>query len=297
MVLHLLGVASIALGAACCYTASDIIEQRKASEAPPETSLKIALLWHLAKEPLWWIGIAADLGGFVLQTIALGLGSLVFVQPLLMLSLPITLVVGHRVGSHTLTRRDVEWAFIFVIALSAFLVIGDPSGGIDQRPFGDWLVPLAIVAVLTICVLAGSHRLPPARRALTLGLAAGMLFGVSATLMKSFAHLVARDGLGMLRHWEPYVMGGTLALGFLVIQSAFQIGNLKSALPALDLAEPVTASIFGFAFLHEELASTNIAWTFVLAVSVLVMVLSTVRLARAAARSDKLDHQGQRVVG
>ncbi len=49
---HLLGVALVSLAAACCCAASSVTGQRKASQAPPETEMKLGLLWHLARQPV-----------------------------------------------------------------------------------------------------------------------------------------------------------------------------------------------------------------------------------------------------
>ena len=64
--------AALGLTAAFLYAVSNVLEQRKAAEAPPEASMRIALFWHLARQPLWWLGIAVDVGGLVFQIAALG---------------------------------------------------------------------------------------------------------------------------------------------------------------------------------------------------------------------------------
>lgn len=288
MTWHTLVVVVVSLGAALCYSIADVVEQRKASEAPPDTSLRIALLWHLAKQPIWWAAIAVDVTGFVLQTVALGVGEIIFVQPLLMMSLPLTLVIGHRVGSHRLSRGDLAWAFVFVTALSVFLLVGDPSGGVSQRPLSAWVIPFATVGAVVALIAVAAPRMEAVRRSVALGLAAGLLFGVTTTLTKTFADLVASEGWGMLRHWEPYVMAAVVPLSFLMLQSAFQAGDLRSALPTLDLAEPLMAGILGMALFGEQLAATGVFADIVITVCIVVMGWSTIRLARSSAASHEL---------
>lgn len=285
---HILIVVVVSLGAALCYSIADVVEQRKASQAPPDTSLRIALLWHLAKQPIWWAAITVDITGFVLQTVALGVGEIIFVQPLLMMSLPLTLVIGHRVGSHRLSSGDLAWAFVFVTALSVFLLVGNPSGGVSQRPLSAWVVPFATVGAIVAVITVAAPRLEAVRRSVALGLAAGLLFGVTTTLTKTFAHLVASEGWGMLRHWEPYVMAAVVPLSFLMLQSAFQAGDLRSALPTLDLAEPLMAGILGMALFGEQLAGTGVFVDIVIAVCIVVMGWSTIRLARSSAASHEM---------
>jgi hypothetical protein len=283
MVGHLLGVALIALGAAFCYACSNVIEQRQASAAPPETSLRIALLWHLARQPIWWLGIAVDLSGFALQVLALGVGTLVFVQPLLVTSLLFSLVLGALAGSHRLSRKDIGWALVFMAALSIFLIVAAPSGGVDERSLRAWALPFALVAGLVAISLLISQRVTGAYRAAALAAAAGMTFGVSSTLMKTFAHQVANDGLGLLAHWQPYALGLVVASGFLIMQSAFQAGDLRASLPTLEVAEPIVAGILGVTLMNERLHATDGRGKAVIAISVVSMVVSAVLLARSAA--------------
>jgi hypothetical protein len=287
MVGHQFLVAAIALAAALCYAASNVIEQRKAAAAPPETSLRIALLWYLARQPIWWLGIGVDISGFGLQVLALGLGALVFVQPLLVASLLFSLVLGALVGTIRLTWADVGWAAVFMASLSIFLVVAAPSGGVDQRSLQAWVAPLAVIGILVLGALALSHHLGSGYRAAAMAAAAGMTFGVSSTLMKSFAHLLGDDGVvdALTHHWEPYALGAVVAVGFLILQSAFQAGDLRAALPLLEVSEPVVASVLGLALMHERLHAIDGATKAVVAVAVVLMVLSAAMLARATSQN------------
>ncbi len=287
MVGHQFLVAAIALAAALCYAASNVIEQRKAAAAPPETSLRIALLWFLARQPIWWLGIGVDVGGFGLQVLALGLGTLVFVQPLLAASLLFSLVLGALVGTLRLTRTDLGWAVVFMASLSIFLVVAAPSGGVDQRDLKAWVAPLAVMGILVLSALALSHRLGRGYRAAAMAAAAGMTFGVSSTLMKSFAHLLSADGVAdtLTHHWEPYALGVVIATGFLILQSAFQAGDLRAALPLLEVSEPVVASILGLTLMHERLHAIDGPTKAVVALAVVLMVVSAAMLARATAQT------------
>jgi hypothetical protein len=303
MVEHRILVAAIALGAAFCYAASNVIEQRKAAAAPPDTSLRIALLWYLARQPIWWAGIGVDVGGFGLQVLALGLGTLVFVQPLLVASLLFSLILGAAVGTLRLRRTDLGWAVVFMASLSIFLVVAAPGGGVDERDFGAWIVPLAIVAGLVLGALAVSRRLSGGYRAAAMAAAAGMTFGVSSTFMKSFAHLLGSVGVvdTLAHHWEPYALGLVIAAGFLILQSAFQAGDLRAALPFLEVSEPVVASVLGLTLMHERLHAIDGSSKAVVAVAVALMVVSAALLAHSAAagrsatepRVDLTDHPDQ----
>jgi hypothetical protein len=286
VILHHVVVSLAALGAATCFAVSSVIEQRKAAQAPPRPSLGVALLWHLAHQPVWWLAIAVDFAGFGLQLLALGLGELVFVQPLLVTSLLLSLVIGALAGSHRLSRRDIGWALVFMVSLSLFLIAGHPSDGVALRPIGAWVPVFVTTGVLvTGCVLVSRQA---TRAAVALAAAAGMLFGVSSTLMKGFAHQVANDRFGLLGHWQVYAMAAALAIGFLMMQTAFHVGDLRSSLPAVELGEPVVASALGVVLLHEQLRVDGLADGVLLAAATIAMVASVIRLAQstAAARAE-----------
>jgi hypothetical protein len=175
---------------------------------------------------------------------------------------------------------------LFVASLAIFLAASDPSGGVASRPLAAWLAPLIVVGAPVLGCIVASHGAHPARRALMLGAAAGMTFGVSSSLIKTFSGLVANEGLGRFGHWAPYVLAGVVSVGFLIMQSAFQAGDLRSALPAIELGEPVVAVLLGLALFHERLQLPNVFVTVVVLGSVVTMVLATVHLARSAASDD-----------
>jgi hypothetical protein len=274
-----------ALGAAFLYATSNVLEQKKASQAPPETSMRIALLWHLARQPSWWIGIVSDVGGFALQAIALVFGSLIFVQPLLVMSLLFSLTLGAAAGLHELTRRDVIYASMLIAALGVFLGVAVPSGGESIRPARAWVTPgLVMVGLIGACILLSRRTTKGPLKAALFGAAAGSTFGVSSTLLKSFSHLLDQVGIvGTLEHWEPYALGVVVAFGFLAVQSGFQAGDLRASLPALEIAEPVVASVLGVTLMHEKLHAHALGAKLAIGIAIIVMAWSGIQLAESAA--------------
>jgi drug/metabolite transporter (DMT)-like permease len=74
-------VVVFALLSAFLYAVASVVQQRAASEAPVEKALKLGLLVHLVRRPLWLAGFLADISAFVFQWLALDRGSLAVVQP------------------------------------------------------------------------------------------------------------------------------------------------------------------------------------------------------------------------
>ncbi len=84
------------------------VMQRKASlEQPPDRPFGVRLLLDLIRQPTWLIGFSGLVGSFVLQAVALGLGQLSAIEPIITLEVPLTLLVASRVFGAPLGR--VEW--------------------------------------------------------------------------------------------------------------------------------------------------------------------------------------------
>src|SRR5207245_8987251 len=115
-------VVVIALGAAFCYAAATALQQRSARQATP-AGLHPRLLVDLARRPVWQLGIAANVAAYGLQFVALGRGSLVLVQPLLVSALLFALPIGALLSRAPVHRRERLGALVIVIGLSAFLVL------------------------------------------------------------------------------------------------------------------------------------------------------------------------------
>jgi hypothetical protein len=287
-----LGAAALALVAAFCYAASNVLEQRKAVEAPPETSMRIALFWHLAKQPLWWLGIFVDVGGFVAQISALRLADVVFVQPILVMSLPFSLTLGGLAGSHRLSRRDLALAFTLVACLAVFLGVADPGGGRVEVPPAQWVVPAFVIAGLVGSCLLMARGSTGAIRAALLGAAAGTIHGTTAVLMRIVSYHISGDGLiHVLQFWETWALIILVPTGFLMVQSSFQAGDLRAGLPALEVAEPFVASILGVMLLHEMLHVHGLGSKVLICFTVIGMGWTAIELARSSAMDREAEEE------
>ena len=70
------------------------------------------LFLRLLRDRQWWMGTLVSMGGFVLQASALGLGSVLLVQSLLVTALLFALPINAHVTGQRVTRTQWMWAFI-----------------------------------------------------------------------------------------------------------------------------------------------------------------------------------------
>lgn len=279
--------AALALLAAVLFAVASAVQQRSAADVPDAEAHGARLLLTLARRPRWWAGTLSDTGGFVAQAAALGLGSLLLVQPLLVTTLLVALPLGARWAGRRLRRSDWVWAALLVLALAAFALVGEPTAGVDRAGWRPWLPAWIVLGLLVGGCLAGAAVRRGTARAVLLAVAAGVAYGVGAALTKGVVSQVDDGLLALLTSWETWLLAVAMAGGTLLQQSAYQAGSLEASLPAVTVGEPVIAVALGIGVLQERLRADGAEWALI-GVLVVVMAAATVALARAAARDPAL---------
>ena len=242
---------------------------------------------RLARRPVWLAGLAADGLGYGLQALALGVGELLVVQPVITSGILFALPVSAWWSGRRLGRAEFAWACILAIGLTVFLLLAGTDGGRDfastERVAGvrrDRDTGARSPASSSLLGRSGT------RRAVLFAFTTGAVFGLTAALTKSTVVLLDHHGFGALEHWEPYALVVLGASGFVVNQRAFQAGSLTASLPTLTVVEPVVAAIVGVTMLHETVPTDGVVEWLAVALSVVAMVVATVVLSRSAARYD-----------
>jgi drug/metabolite transporter (DMT)-like permease len=251
--LTLLAIVLAVLAAGANASAS--VLQRKAARTEPDSqSFSIGLLWDLAHRPVWIAGILTVLVGFLLQAAALGSGTIVLVQPLLVLELPFTLLIASRVLGGGVNAR--EWTAIICMAAGVALLLAGlaPHGG-NPNTVGLplWIGGLVVTVLAVAGFVAAGMRRPPTVRAALLGIATGIAFGFTAVLVKAITGAFAAGGLtGVFTSWQTYVLVVAGPGGFFLLQNALQAGRLVASQPGMTLMNPATAIVWGIAILGER---------------------------------------------
>src|SRR5271170_4767433 len=73
----------LALSAALANALTSIFQRMGVEDAPVESALRLRLMTHALKKKVWLLGFAFMVGSFILQAVALHLGDLSQVQPIL----------------------------------------------------------------------------------------------------------------------------------------------------------------------------------------------------------------------
>lgn len=244
-----------------------------------------SVLGRLLRSPVWWAGTFGDTAGFLVQAAALGVGSLLLVQPLLVTTLLFALPLSARWSGRPVRRAEWGWAGVLVLALAAFLVVGEPTEGVDRAPLATWLPTGGVLAAVVVgCLVVAALRPGPAR-ALSLGTVAGLLFGVTAALVMGVVDLLGDGLLAVLTAGQTWATVACVVAGTLVQQWSYAAGDLSASLPAVTVGEPVVAAVVGVAVLGETVRADGAEWL-VITAAALAMTVATVALARSSARPD-----------
>ncbi|MGW3315076.1 DMT family transporter [Streptomyces fungicidicus] len=239
--------ALFALGAALSNALATVLQRKAALTVPRSDKLRAGLMLDLLRRRVWLAGIAAVIAAALCQAVALATGPLTVVQPLLVLELPFTLVIGTLLLRGRLSRAG--WAAVCAVVAGLAVALGaaSPEGNRTHVPMDLWIPALAVcVAAIAGLVLTGIRRPEGRGRAACFGLATAVAYAVTAALMKASMHTLDDDGVvAFLTAWQTYgfALFGVSALFFL--ENAMQAGPLVASQPAITLGDASVSLALG----------------------------------------------------
>jgi hypothetical protein len=287
-----------AVAGAASFGLASAVQQRATKQVPTTGTLDPRLILELIHRPVWVLGMATVIVGLSLQLVALAFGPLVLVQPLL-----VTGVLFGAVFSALLAHRRVDRLVVLgslgcVAGLSAFLVLVRPTGTATQLATNGWaLLPLArALGVIGLGCLAVAARFSGAVHVAALATATGVLYGLTAGLMKVVTGQFRAGGfVEVFSHPVLYVVCAVGPLGFLLSQNTFQQGTLIApALAIITIVDPLVGVAIGVNWLGEQVDSSPAVLTGQ-AISAVVLIGSVVLLAfRGTQLRQEIDQATQR---
>lgn len=269
-----------ALAAAFFNSLAAYLQQGGTKQLETEESVSVRQVGRLLRQPRWLLGQSSDAFAFLLQAVALAFGALIFVEPLLVMSLPFAVLLQAWSARRRPDRRGLVGSALCVLGLSLFLLLAQPTPGEPSVTLGE-VLPLAIGVAVVLAVLLGAAAATHDNlRAVAFAGAAGVVFGVTAGLTKVvISHLRHGGVLEPLHHWPLYAAILTGLSGVLLTQNALKAGALAAPVAVITLGDPLTGIAVGLLWLGERV--NDGAW-FVAAEAgtLVVMAAGVVVLAR-----------------
>lgn len=248
----------LAVTAATLLALACTVEQDSAQRRPPREALKLRLLTRLARDPRWLFGMGLATVSLPIQAAALGLGSLVVVEPIIAAGIALAIPMQWVVSRRRPRRRDILLATVMAAALATFLIAAQVAGAKqDGEPF-EWLLAGGVAALAAVGLAAAATRRQGRVRAGLLGTAAGALFGVQSALLKATVSGLAHGILHAGADWHLYALILTGATALVLEQSAYQAGALAASVGGTKLMAAVTAVALGLLLFDERATSSGI---------------------------------------
>jgi hypothetical protein len=249
----------LSLMAAVCFGTASVLQHQGANRVRRRFPLNPGLLVAVARQRLWLLGIAAEVTAVALHMVAVNLGALSVVQPLLTVGLVVALPMQALLGL-PVRKRALLAAALTVGGLAAFLAVQPTVESRDPQSITEWLPGLVLVALAACAALVVGLTRQDRARALGLGAAAGSVFALSAALVKTWGEILGAGGLPALAtSWELWTALSAGLVGALLSQAAFQCGPLGGPLAAQMVVDPVIGVSLGAIVFGESFATGVLA--------------------------------------
>jgi drug/metabolite transporter (DMT)-like permease len=250
----------LAVAASLC-TATASVCQRMGAKSSEPAGFDIRLVFRLAGQPIWLLGVASMILGFVFQLTALHYGALALVQPILALELLFVFGYLAVAGRRRVKVKRSDWlaAAAMSAGIGMFLFLASPSGGRLHAPGPLWLLSGLVTFGVVLAALAVAFGLgnrpgaPRSRRAAVLGAATGISWGFVAAVIKELSSHLG-DGVGaVFSSWSLYVLVAVGAATMLLASHALAAGPLAASQPGFTILDPLSASLLGVFLFGEHI--------------------------------------------
>ena len=270
--MHLILPAVLAVASALLVATGTLVRQRSSTPSGGITKR-------------WWLGVAIAAAGFVLQAAALSLGTLLLVQPLIVLSVLFALPMEAHLDHRRLSFAEWKWGIVLTLCIAAFVLITMPTPAKHRLDAGVLAGTIVTVVVVLAGLVIAARLVSLHHRALLFGSASGLLTGVQSFLVKS---VMTQFGEGLARpftHPELYLIIVVATGSVITQQLAFAAHDLQTSFPAMTVMEPAVAMALGVLLLGER-ANVDPVEGVVVGIVLLIMGYAVVVLAKFAAERE-----------
>ncbi|MCL3839029.1 DMT family transporter [Aeromicrobium duanguangcaii] len=278
--------AALALSSALGFAFSTSFQHLAAGRVHLTVTHPLMVLLQLLRSPRWLVGSTIGLVAWFLHAVALNLGTLSLVQPIILLGVVLAVVVRSSLERRLPKVNELAGVAVTVLSLIAVVSVADTSHQGSDAPTVAMLSVAGVGVVIALLVTRLANQLP--RRgmaAFVLGMTAGMLFGITACLMKVVGTAVSDHGVpGFLLTWSPWVLLPCAFLAMSLNQRAYQLSRLSHSMPVLNVTSVLLSILLG-ALLFDESLPTTPGALLVQAIGLVGIAWGLYRIADAGSRT------------
>ncbi|MFF2010960.1 DMT family transporter [Streptomyces sp. NPDC058195] len=259
---------------------ASVLQRRAARTVPDSEAMRLSLIGHLLRRPLWLAGIGLVIVAAVCQAVALATGPIAVVQPIFVIELPATLLMAASVMRVRLPRRTWYGVAAVTLGLALGMASAAPGGGSASVPALAWIPALVLTGLFEAALIAAALGSRGNTRGALLGLAAACGYALTAALMKDAMARLTDGGVGALfSAWQLYAMAAAGVGALFLLQNALQAGTLVAVQPMLTLGDALISVAYGVTLFGEDLRTGW--WLLPVAVALALIAAGCVELARS----------------
>jgi drug/metabolite transporter (DMT)-like permease len=240
----------LGLAVAFLFALSAFFQQRAARETHRQSGSvaagAVALMSRLVRDRVWLLGWVVNLAGFATQAVALHVGSVVTVQPMLATQLLFALPMASIEQRSRPRLRDWAGALCICGGLVVLLLVvhARPLAGAPDRT--RILIAALVVALAVAVLIPIAARIGPGALVLVAGACAGCCFAMTAVFIKLTTDDLVTEGVAATaRDWVGYALACSTLVGLVLGQGAFANGPLPWAVATKETANPVASYAIG----------------------------------------------------
>lgn len=283
----------LALAASLVNALTSVLQRLGVQNAPADATLRLSLLLHALRRGIWLFGFALMIVSFVLQAVALHLGRLSQVQPILTTELVFLTAILATWFRFQIGVREWIGAIAVAGGLSGFLYFAHPQYGMNPPPAWRWAVAIGVCAGLIVTAVLLALRGPRWWRATMFGTAASISFAFTAACTKVVSNYASADWTQLYKHWQVYALAVFGALAVFLTQNAIHAGPLVASQSTVVLVDPLASICIGIGLFGDDLHTSGGAGPLE-ATSLLIAFVGAFFLARSPLISAM--NEGERLV-
>jgi drug/metabolite transporter (DMT)-like permease len=270
----------LAILAALANALTSILQRMGVEDAPAEATLKLSLLTHALKRGVWLLGFAFMVASFLMQAVALHLGDLSQVQPILTTELLFLILLLATWFRFRIGFREWLGSLAAAGGLAGFLVFASPGGGNLSPSNLEWAVAGSVCGGVVVVAVLLALRGPRWWRAAMFGAAGAIGFAFTAALIKEVGDYAATDWTHLFYHWQTYAMALCGVGSVFLAQNAFHAGPIAASQTALVLVDPLASLAIGIGLFGDNLRTAGVYGPLE-ALSLLVMFVGAISVAQS----------------
>jgi hypothetical protein len=247
----------LACAAAAVFAAGSSLQHRAASGVPRVGASATGLALRLLRRPSWLFGIALSGVAFVLHVAALRHGSLTLVQPIVVSNIVFAVFVRASLDRRLPPRMEIVWAIVTWAGLALFIAMLEnhvPLHAVGSHVAEVFVVSGVVLTVVAVVFALRVHR--ATLRGFLLASAAGILYGLTAGLIKVVIIQAAPSPTAVLSHWSFWAMLVVGVNALWLSQRAYHAARLSITMPILNIADVLVAIAFGIVVFGERIFSS-----------------------------------------